>query len=289
MIRKHKIVFLTSSIVLILILACATTPVVPTLIPTIPPVSTSNPEMFSTMVAEAAGVFMTQTAEAAPFLSSPPPESELLSETPLPPATETAVTSLAGTSLTKLDDGSTQFVDNLAGIRLTIPAGWVTVRLNEPEYYEIWSLTVDDPILQQGLEGIQSLDPAQFRLHAFNTQQDYAYQGAGSRISVVYGRDDIRTLEQVAEAARQPQAFTDYALVSSDFQVRPDNLEVFRIEEQWRGVSSTNASLMLYYVGVFFKVPSGTVSVDLLVPADIKHEVIPAFDQMIEQMTVFTP
>ena len=224
---------------------------------------------------------MTQTAEAAPLASSPTPS--------LPIPTEMPVTSLAGTSLSILEDGSTQFIDNLSGVKLTIPAGWVTVRLNEPEYFEVWSLTVDDPILQQGLEGIQSLDPAQFRLHAFNTKPDYVYQGAGSRINVVYARDDVRTLEQVAEEEKQPQAFTDYALISSEYQVRPDNLEIFIIEEKWRGVSSTNASLMLYYKGVFFKVPSGTVSVDLFMPADISHEVVPAFDQMVEQMTVFTP
>jgi len=285
--QKHKFVIGICSVTVLVLLACSTTQVMPTLIPTQQPVSTANPDMFSTMVADAAGAFLTQTAQAAP----PSPASEMLqpTETPIPTATETPVTSLSGTSLTKMEDGSTQFIDNLAGVRLTIPPGWVTVRLNEPEYFEVWSLTVDDPILQQGLEGIQNLDPARFRLHAFNTQPDYVYQGAGSRINVVYIRDDPRTLEQVAEDEKQPQAFTDYSLVSSEFQVRPDNLDLFSIEEQWRGFSTTNASLMLYYTGVFFKVPSGTVGVDLLLPADIKHEVEPVFYQMIEQMTVFTP
>ena len=163
------------------------------------------------------------------------------------------------------------------------------MRLNEPEYYQVWSLTVDDPVLQHGLEGIQNLDPARFRLHAFNTQSDYIYEGEGSQINVVYVRDDVRTLEQIAEDEKQPQVFTDYALISSEFQVRPDGLELFIIEEQWRGTSSTNASVMMYYKGVLFKVPSGTVAVDLFVPLDIRHEVVPAFDQMIEQLTVYIP
>jgi hypothetical protein len=232
---------------------------------------------------------MTQTAEADLLASSPTPGLPPPTDLPLPTPTETSVISLAGTSLSRLEDGSTQFIDNMAGIKLTIPAGWVTVRLNEPEYFEVWSLTVDDPILQQGLEGIQNLDPARYRLHAFNTQPNYVYEGAGSRINVVFIKDDVRTLEQVAEDVKQPQVFTDYALLFSEFLVRPDGLELFIIDEQWRGTSSTNTPIMIYYRGVIFKVPSGTVSVDLFVPADIGYEVVPAFDQMIEQLMVFTP
>jgi hypothetical protein len=188
-----------------------------------------------------------------------------------------------------LEDGSTQFIDNPAGVRLTIPVGWVTVRLNEPEYAQVWELTVDNPVLQYGLESIQSLDPAQSRLFAFNTQADYVYQGQGSQINVIYFMEDARTLELVAEDEKQPQFFTEYQLISSDFQVRPDTHQLFVIEEQWQATSSTDAPITVYNKGVFFKVPSGTVAVELYVPFDISHEVIPAFDQMIEQLVLFTP
>ena len=285
MFRKHSFLYIISLTALLLILACVTAPAVATQ----QPLSTADPNAFSTMVAEAAGVLMTQTAEAAPLASSPTPSLPPPTETPLPTPTETPVTSQAGTALSQLEDGSTQFIDNLAGVKLTIPAGWVTVRLNEPEYFQVWAVTVDDPVLQYGLENILSLDPDQYRLHSFNTQADYVYEGEGSQINVVFVRDDVRTLEQVAEDERQPQVFTEYALISSEFQIRPDSLELFILEEQWRGTSSTNAPVMIYYKGVFFKVPSGTVAVDLFVPADIKHEVVPAFDQMIEQLAVFTP
>jgi hypothetical protein len=188
-----------------------------------------------------------------------------------------------------LEDGSILFTDNIAGIKLTIPAGWITVRLNEAEYFQVWSLTVDDPVLQHSLEGIQNLDPARYRLHAFNTQPDYVYAGEGSQINVVFVRDDPRTLEQVAEDEKQPQVFTDYALISSEFQVRPDGLQIFFIEERWQGISSKNEPVGIYYKGALFKVPTGTVAVDLFVPADISHELVPAFDQMVGQLALFTP
>ena len=283
--RKHSLVYLTSSITLLLVVACVTTPAAPTQ----QSVSTTDPNAFSTMVAEAAGALMTQTAEAALLLPSPVPTEPPAIEPPIPTPTQSLVISASGTALSQLEDGSTQFIDNVAGIKLTIPPGWVAMRLNEPEYNQVWSLTVDDPVLQYDLGGIQNLDPASFRLHAFNTKPDYVYAGEGSRIGVVFTRDDVRTLEQVAEEEKQPQVFTDYALISSEFQVRPDGLQLFTIEEQWRGTSSTNEPVMIYEKGVLFKVPSGTVAIELFVPFDIKHEVVPVFDQMVEQLAIFTP
>lgn len=283
--RKHVLVYLTGLITLLLTLACATTSAVPTQ----QPVSTADPNAFSTMVAEAAGALMTQTAEAAPLLPSPTPTEPPATETPVPPPTDTPVTSLTGTSLSQLEDGSTQFIDNIAGVRLTIPSGWVVVRLNEPEYSQVWALTVDDPVLQYALGGIQNLDPTQYRLHAFNTRQDYVYGGQGTQIDVKFVMGDGRTLDQVAEDEKQPQVFTDYVLISSDFQVRPDGIELFIIEEQWQGISSTNEPVTIYYKGYSFKVPLGTVTVGLFVPFDIKHELVPLFDQLVGQLTTFTP
>jgi hypothetical protein len=288
MLRRHSFVYLVSVSILLVVLACATIPAIPAQ-PAAQPLSTTDPDAFATLVADSAAAFLTQTAEAQPASPSLTPSLPSLTNTPAPTPTATPVASREGTALSQQEDGSTLFTDTLAGVRLTIPAGWVTVRLNEPEYYQVWSLTVDDPVLQHGLEGIQNLDPARFRLHAFNTQPDYVYEGEGSQINVVYVREDVRTLEQIAEDEKQPQAFTDYALLSSEFQVRPDGLELFIIEEQWRGTSATEASVMIHYKGVIFKVTSGTVAVDLFVPAEISHEVVPVFDRMIEQMAIIIP
>jgi hypothetical protein len=150
----------------------------------------------------------------------------------------------------------------------------------------VWELTASDPVLQHALGGIQGLDPNQYRLFAFNTQENYVYRGQGSQINVIFFQDDARTLEQVAEAERQPQVFTEYQLISSDFQVRPDNHQLFTIEEQWQETSSTIEPVTVYNKGVFFKVSPGTVAVELSVAFDIKHEVVPAFDQMIEQTSI---
>jgi hypothetical protein len=123
-------------------------------------------------------------------------------------------------------------------------------------------------------------------LFAFNTQADYVYQGQGSQINVIYFMGDARTLELVAEDEKQPQIFPEYKLISSEFKVRPDTHQLFMIEEQWQETSSTNEPVTVFNKSVFFKVSTGTVAIELSVAFDIKHEVVPAFDQMIEQMSI---
>jgi hypothetical protein len=285
MLRKFVFLLITSLIVAGLITSCipaGTTPAV-----TRPqPLSTANPDAFSTMVAGTVGALMTRTAEAVP---SPTPTIPLPTATLTPTATQTPETSSVGTSLTQMQDGSISFVDNIAGIRLTIPTGWVSVRLNEAEYTQAWADAAYDPVLAHGMEAIQDLDPETFRLHAFNTQEGYVYEGEGSQINVVFSQDDPKTLEEIAETEEQSKFFDKYELISSEYKIRPDTLEIFIIEQQWQVTSSTEQRVMLYYKRAIFKVSSGTVAVDLYTPLQIKDDIVPGFDQMVEKLSVFTP
>lgn len=270
-------------VALFLIVACIPTTAT---VPSQQPLSTSNPNMFSTMVAETAMALMTQTGNAMPLPTATPAyPTETL--TPLP--TETAVVSQEGTSLTRQDDASTLFVDNVAGLKVSIPEGWVVVRLNEQEYFDAWAKAVDDPVLSYSMEFVQSLDPAIFRAHAFNTNPEYVHEELGTTIDVIFLENDPKSLEEVAEVEKQPKAYEGFEIISAEYQVRPDGLELFILEEQWQGLSSLGQPVPVYYKRVVFKVSSGTVDIDLLVPREIMNDVLPEFDLMIEQLSVFTP
>ena len=285
MIRKPFFLCITSLIALGLFTSCIPARVTPAV--TQPqPLSTANPDAFSALVAGTAGALMTQTAAAMP---SPTPPISLPTETPAPTATQTMETSAVGTSLTQLPDGSTLFVDHIAGIRLTVPTGWVGVRLNEAEYTQAWADAAYDPVLAHGIEAIQDLDPETFRLNAFNTQDGYVYEGEGSQINVVFAKDDTKTLDEIAKAEEQPKFFDEYELISSEYKIRPDTLEIFIIEQQWQATSSTGKQVLLYYKRAIFKVSSGTVAIDLYAPSQIKDNIAPAFDQVVEQLSIFTP
>lgn len=283
--RKNSLVYILSGVILFLVVSCvpAPAPVVPT---QQQPVSTSNPNVFSTMVAGTAAAFMTQTVAAMPSPTATPPTT---TKTPTPTVTATPTDANENTSLSEMEDGSIQFFDYQAGVKLTVPAGWLTVRLNDLEYSEVLDAAEDDPVLQYGLEGIQELDPDKYRLHAFNTQEDYAYEGIGSQINVIFFKDDDRSLEQMLEDEGPHPTFVDYEFISSGQQIRLDAIELFTREEQWKATSSTDAMVTVYYKGVFFETPSGTILIELFAPLEIKDDIVSEFDQLIEQMSIFTP
>ena len=294
MLRKLFFFCSTSLIVLGLVTACVPARVTPA--PTQPkPLSTANPDAFSTLVAGTANAGMTQTAEAMPYPTataippSPTANKTLPTGAGAPTATQTPEISALGTSLKVLDDGTVLFTDNIAGIRLTVPLGWLSVRINEPEYTQAWVDASYDPALASGMEAIQDLDPETFRLIAFNTQDGYVYEGQGSQINVIFAKDDPKTLDEIAEAEEQAKFFEKYELIFSGYKIRPDTLEIFTVEQQWQVNSSTEEPVMLYYKRVIFKVASGTVAVDLYAPVPIKDAVVPEFDRMVEQLSLFTP
>ena len=285
MLRKLAFLFLTSLIIAGLITSCI--PARPTPVVTQPqPLSTANPDAFSTMVAGIAGALMTQTSEALP---SATPTIPIPTATLTPPPTQTPEMSALGTSLEVQNDGTTLFTDNIAGIRLAVPVGWTSVRVNEPEYTQAWADAAYDPVLAHKMEAIQDLDPEKFRLHAFNTQEGYVFEGEGSQINVVFSQGDPKTLDEIAEAEEKSKFFDKYELISSEYKIRSDALEVFIIEQQWQVTSSTGQRVMLYYKRAIFKVSSGTVAVDLYTPLQIKDNIVPAFDQAVEKLSVFTP
>lgn len=281
--RKSYFAFIFNSMILLLLVSCIPAQVIPT---QQQPVSTSNPNVFSTMVASTAGAFMTQTMEAMPTATAtlPPPL-----ETSTPTVTPTPTDSNEKTSLTEMEDDSIQFFDYRAGVKLTIPAGWLAIRLGEQETLDAWEAAENDSVLKHGLEAVQGLDHAVYRLLAFNTGDEYTFDGEGSSIAIQFFENDTRMLGEVVVDEVQPKPFEEYEFISSEYQVRADRLELFALEENWQVTSSTEQAVTLYHKRVIFKVSSGTVSIELFVPSEIKDDVLPEFDQMIEQLSVFTP
>ena len=285
MAKNYLITFMLSGLtILLLVTACTPAPAVVSTQPQ--PLSTSNPDAFSTLVAETAGVFITQTMQAIPTAT----ETILLpTETPPPTGTATSTDDNESTSLTEMEDGTTQFFDYQAGVKLSFPAGWLAVRLSELEFMDAWVAAVDDPIMLSSMEAVQSLDPVTYRVHAFNTQEGYVYDGQGSTIAVLFAQSDMRELENLAEDELQPKGLESYRLIAPSYQVRPDGLELFILEESWQGVSSTEQPVMIYHERVIFKVSTGTVMIDLYAPLEIQDSLLPEFDTLIEQISIFVP
>jgi len=289
--QKNPFIYILGSVILIFVAACAPTATVPT---QQQPISTSNPSVFSTAVAGTAAAFLTQTMEAmpTPTVTLPAPTetpTPIPTSTPTVTATSTDVDVNEKTSLSEMEDNSTQFFDYQAGVKLTIPVDWLAVRLSEQEYLDAKNEAVEDSVLMHGLEAIQDLDPVIYRLHAFNTQEGYVHEGQGSHIAVLFIEGDTQELELIAEVEVQPKDFEGYKFLSFEYQEIADSLEIFALEETWEVISSTELQVDVYHKRVVFKVSTGTVYIDLQVPSELSNAILAEVDTMVEQLSVFVP
>ncbi len=128
------------SLIFLVTIACvvpglSSTPPTPIFAPT---VDTGAIEM---RVAGTVSAALAQTEQAQPtvtstFPATPPP----ISTTPAPTGTPTATANPSQSTLTQQADGSTLFVDERAGYKVTVPAEWLAVRVDEQEYLDAFSL-----------------------------------------------------------------------------------------------------------------------------------------------------
>lgn len=123
--KKQSQILLGSVCLLMGIVACA--------LPgqTLPSEPVSNPGEAETSIPGTVQAAASQTEQARLVTTDP---TFIPTETSVP----TPVISSVGTSLVIKEDGSTLFVDHLAGVKITIPSGWLAIRVGEPEYYTAW-------------------------------------------------------------------------------------------------------------------------------------------------------
>ena len=248
---------------------------------TIPPTADIDPNAIETAIAGTLGASAKQTEQASLIPSVVPTETL----TPVPKI------SSSGTSLANLMDGSTQFIDYMAGMQIVIPPGWLVVRVGESEYYAAWENEVTKyPIFVDIFASMQSLDPKAFRMSAFDIRPDHISSNDVPEIGVVFGNEDTRTLNEVkADQKQNPPPLTGYKLLSSKFSETSQGIQTLNEEIQWKYTNSAGQLTTGYRKRVFFAAPAGIVAIDLLIAFDKKDLMMPEFDQILNSISLFTP
>jgi hypothetical protein len=207
-------------------------------------------------------------------------------ETPVP----TAVVSSQGTSLVIGEDQTTLFTDHKAGIQLTFPAGWLALRVGEPEFYGAWEKEITkSSVFVNVFAAMQDSDPAQFRVSVIDIREQVTYKNF-SKMEVVFAPDDKRGLNEVRVVqAKKFSILKDYKLLSSTLTKTPDGLDTAIIEFQWESISPENVTIMGYHKEMIIKVPTGTVSIQLFTGLDQKDILLPVFDQVLGSLIFLTP
>lgn len=275
MAKKQPQILLSGLCLLMGIVACA--------LPgqTSPPEPVYNPEVAETSIAGTVQAAQHLTEQAALVT---PASTVVPTETPIP----TPQISLNGTSLQVRKDQSAEFIDHKAGIKLIIPPGWLPVRLNEDEYYKAFTLDVvlANQEINNRLTRIQSADANFFRLDAIDIRDGHIHDGIISDINVIFQEGDVRSLEKWAEAEKnEDQVFADFKLISSSYHQTANGIRVLVMEESW---ASTKTST-IYYRGVFFSLPTGTVVLDFYSNFEVKDSILPDFEQVVNSLTLLNP
>ena len=242
---------------------------------TAPPAPTADPNALAT--------FAARTAQASALLTE-----QASIPTPIPPTSTPKISPITGTSLIVLEDQSALFIDHKADIQVTIPPGWLPVRVNEDEYYKAFALdvVVASPAITDRLTKIRSNNTDFFRLDAIDVRPDHVVNGIISDISVIFEADDFRSLEEWAQAEqKRVSPFEGFKFISSEFQQTADGTRVLVIEQSWNW--SPNETV--YYRGIFFSLPSGTVVLDFQTNLDFKDTVLPDFEQVVNSLTLLNP
>ncbi|MBK8821698.1 MAG: hypothetical protein IPN58_03555 [Anaerolineales bacterium] len=249
--------------------------------------SNFDPASLPTLVVMTANAILSQTAAAVTPLPSE-------TATPFPTATPTlapteSVTatpriSQFGTSLILNDDQTVTFTDRPAGIEITIPAGWMPIRVNEQEYLDAYSNNAAaDQAIRDRLTRIQTLDPAWFRLDIIDIQPGHVVNGAPTFMNVVFQQNETRSLEKIAKD-ESVKPYSDFKAISSNEQKAINGMDILVIEQKWSVTTGTT-----YYKGVFFKTASGLVVLDFYSPLEFKDTVLPDFEKVVNSLVLLNP
>jgi hypothetical protein len=246
------------------------------------PAPVTSPINIETAVAGTAQAAETQTQQASPATAT---------VAPIDTSTPTPKVSASGTSLVTLPDGSTQFVDYVAGMQMTFPAGWLVVRVGEQEYYTAWGKPeTQNPLFLDIFAAMQTLDPKVFRVNALDIRSDYIVYNNVTQVDVVFSQGDARTLKEVrADEKRNHPRYKNYKLLTSEFFDAPQGMQALNTEAQWQTANGASQTGRSYYRRVVYKVSTGIIAIDLNILLDKKDLTTPDYDQLINSIVFFDP
>ena len=105
-------------------------------------------------------------------------------------------------------------------------------------------------------------------------------------ISIIFQPGDLRTLEEWEKAERNRKIpFSGYKIISTGYRETANGLRTLVFESSW----NYDDQKTLYYRGVFFSLPTGTVVLDFQTNSDYKDVVLPDFEQVVDSLTLLAP
>lgn len=279
---NNRRALLAALILLTTVLACA----VPGLPAASQPAPTEDTRL-EIMVAETVTAAIELTEQAVPSATPIP----TFTATPQPTNTSTPEVNDSGSTLTKLEDGSALFVDDMAKYAVNVPDGWLPVRINSQEYLEAWLLPeLSNPSMQRSLSSIEKMDPDKLRLFALDIQEGHAEIDFVTNINFYLDQENTMSLENdegvKAQAEALPKAFAGLEVTATELTATASGIPIGVITSKTPITTLEGVSVELFQKQVFINSSAGVLIVTLSTTEELKQEVLPQFDAMIETLTV---
>ena len=241
----------------------------------------------ATVVAGTAGAAAAETAQINllnNFQSTETAQANPASATEMP---VTPPVSAEGTSLLKLNDGSSVFTDSQGGYSIVVPSVWLAMRVGEQEFINAQiSPANSDPQLQNAFSVLRSRDPKIYRLVAIDTSTSDLKTGFVSTLSVAWERDDSETIEQNIAGAKKdfPKLSPPEKITYADVGTTSTHISMGIIESTSNGTTPSKQSVTLYQKQIIFKLKKGTLYFDMAAAIELKEKFVPGLDFMTDQI-----
>jgi hypothetical protein len=270
---------------LIVVVACALP--VGSADPVSEPVPTVDTALLQVMVERtvAAAIELTEQAAATPEMQM----DEAAESSPTPAAMDETPT--LGSSLAAQTDGTVLFIDDQAKFQLNVSPGWLPVRIDQPEYYDAFSLpAAADPAVQRALMNIKTLDPNTFRLFIYDLQDGHMINGVITSVNFVWDPQVTIPLEnetairQASEdlAASIPNLNIDSYSVSATAGDIPIGVILSNIP----GKTFEGTDVVLFQKQVHLNLPAGSLVISFTTEQNFKDATLPFFDTMVETIKI---
>jgi hypothetical protein len=227
-----------------------------------------------------------------PFTTDTPIPSATLTDTPTPsptlPPTITPTKPPSGTMKHAQPDGSTLFTDYDNKYELVFPAGWTAVTLTQDDINSMLTLaSKNNPEFGSIVNMLQNLDPATFRIFAFDFRPGHLVNGVTVNIGVTCQANtllDGTTLQNTLDATVQtlPQILSGAQVLSSKVTKNGTGIPIGVIELNMTFKNIKGAKVPAYEQLVIFKLPDVVVEITLATPRTLQTVLLPDFKKVID-------
>ncbi|MCC7117221.1 MAG: hypothetical protein IT310_01745 [Anaerolineales bacterium] len=274
---KYSALF-TAAVLGLTLLACAVSGTA-----TAPPPPTVDSTQLDLVIAQTVSAALAQTASA-------PTATSAASATPVPEPTATP-TAIPQTSITHQPDGNAIFLDEKANYALSIPPGWLPIRIDQMEYYDAFSLPqAAEPAFQAALLNISALDPDIHRLFIFDIQDGHLQNDFVNNVNLLWQldqplaletEDQVKALAEALPAQSPGLTVTGYSIAKNS-----EEIPIGIILSESTVIKEDGSEIKLFQKQVLVNLESGSLILTFTSDAEIKDATLPAFDGMIESLSL---